>query len=74
MAKKQSQQANEVIQGDRTVTQNRRAFHDYFIDETIEAGMVLTGRRSSRFAMARSRSAKPTFEWTTMNCGSSVRT
>lgn len=43
MAKKQSQQANEVIQGDRTVTQNRRAFHDYFIDETIEAGMVLTG-------------------------------
>lgn len=25
------------------VTQNRRAFHDYFIDETVEAGLVLTG-------------------------------
>lgn len=25
------------------VTQNRRAFHDYFIDETIEAGIALTG-------------------------------
>src|ERR1700690_4067239 len=25
------------------VTQNKKAFHDYAIDETIEAGMVLTG-------------------------------
>lgn len=25
------------------VTQNRKAFHDYFIEETIEAGIVLTG-------------------------------
>lgn len=25
------------------VAQNRRAFHDYFIDETIEAGISLTG-------------------------------
>jgi SsrA-binding protein len=28
---------------DRVVTTNRRAFHDYFIDETVEAGVVLTG-------------------------------
>lgn len=27
----------------RVVAQNRRARHDYFIDETIEAGIVLTG-------------------------------
>ncbi len=29
--------------GDRVVTSNRRAFHDYFIVETIEAGLALTG-------------------------------
>ena len=28
---------------DRVDTTNRRAFHDYFIDETVEAGVVLTG-------------------------------
>lgn len=27
----------------RTVTVNRKARHDYFIDETVEAGLVLTG-------------------------------
>ncbi len=27
----------------RLVAQNRRARHDYFIDETMEAGVVLTG-------------------------------
>ena len=27
----------------RTVTVNRKARHDYFIEETIEAGLVLTG-------------------------------
>ena len=27
----------------RDVAVNRRAFHDYFIDETYEAGIVLTG-------------------------------
>jgi SsrA-binding protein len=30
-------------QTDRVVTSNRRAFHDYFIVETIEAGIVLSG-------------------------------
>jgi len=28
---------------DRVITTNRRAFHDYFIDESLEAGVVLTG-------------------------------
>ncbi len=27
----------------KIVAQNRKAFHDYFIDETVEAGMVLSG-------------------------------
>ncbi|MGH2555403.1 MAG: SsrA-binding protein SmpB [Actinomycetota bacterium] len=30
-------------EGDRTVATNRRARHDYAIEETFEAGMVLTG-------------------------------
>jgi SsrA-binding protein len=29
--------------GRRVVAQNKKARHDYFIEETIEAGMVLTG-------------------------------
>ena len=28
---------------DRDITVNRRAFHEYFIDERYEAGLVLTG-------------------------------
>ncbi len=27
----------------RTISVNRQAYHDYFVDETIEAGLVLTG-------------------------------
>src|SRR5215468_1012113 len=27
----------------RTIAVNRKARHDYFIDETVEAGLVLTG-------------------------------
>jgi SsrA-binding protein len=34
---------NEVEQGPRTVATNRKARHDYFIEETFEAGIVLTG-------------------------------
>jgi SsrA-binding protein len=30
-------------QGDRVVTSNRRAFHEYFVVDTVEAGLVLTG-------------------------------
>ncbi|MBX5436355.1 MAG: SsrA-binding protein SmpB [Alicyclobacillaceae bacterium] len=28
---------------DRSIAQNRKAYHDYFIEETYEAGIVLTG-------------------------------
>ncbi len=31
------------MKGDKTITNNRKAFHDYLIEETIEAGIVLTG-------------------------------
>jgi SsrA-binding protein len=33
----------EPQSADRLVAQNRRASHDYFILETVEAGLVLTG-------------------------------
>jgi SsrA-binding protein len=29
--------------GDRLITTNRRAYHDYFIEETLEAGVALVG-------------------------------
>lgn len=29
--------------GDRVVATNRKAHHDYFVDEVVEAGVVLTG-------------------------------
>lgn len=31
------------MKDDKTITVNRKAFHDYLISDTIEAGMVLTG-------------------------------
>ncbi len=43
MAKKHAGARQQSPSGDRVVTQNRRAFYDYFIDETIETGLVLTG-------------------------------
>jgi len=43
MAKKRTGSTKEAPTGDRVVTQNRRAFHEYFIEDQIEAGMVLTG-------------------------------
>jgi SsrA-binding protein len=33
----------ESADSDRLIAQNRRASHDYFILETVEAGLVLTG-------------------------------
>lgn len=42
MAKKK-RSTNENPNGDRVVTQNRRAFHDYFIQEQLETGIVLSG-------------------------------
>jgi SsrA-binding protein len=35
--------ANDRDRGDRVVTSNRRAFHDFHILESVEAGIVLTG-------------------------------
>ncbi|NLZ16832.1 MAG: SsrA-binding protein SmpB [Desulfobulbaceae bacterium] len=29
--------------GRKVVSTNKKAFHDYYVDETLEAGMVLTG-------------------------------
>lgn len=40
---KQARTSTDEKNGSRVVTQNRRAFHDYFIDETMETGIVLTG-------------------------------
>ncbi len=37
------QPAGEARSSDRTVATNRRARHDYAIEESLEAGMVLTG-------------------------------
>ncbi len=33
----------EERRADRVVTANRRAFHDYFVVETVETGLVLSG-------------------------------
>ncbi|HEV8638855.1 MAG TPA: SsrA-binding protein SmpB [Chloroflexota bacterium] len=33
----------EVRPNERTIATNRRAYHDYFIDEIFQAGVVLTG-------------------------------
>lgn len=43
MAKKKRSTTNDNPSGDRVVTQNRRAFHDYFIQEQLETGIVLSG-------------------------------
>lgn len=43
MAKKTQSPAPAKAPTEVTVAGNRRAYHDYFIDETIEAGLVLTG-------------------------------
>lgn len=43
MAKKKQSSTKETSNSDRMVTQNRRAFHDYFIEEQLETGIVLSG-------------------------------
>jgi SsrA-binding protein len=43
MAKQRGTNQQQEGNRDRVVTQNRRAFFDYFVDETVEAGLVLTG-------------------------------
>lgn len=42
MAKKK-QQSNNEPRGPRVIATNRRARHEYFVEETFEAGVVLTG-------------------------------
>ncbi|MCC6945558.1 MAG: SsrA-binding protein SmpB [Thermomicrobiales bacterium] len=42
MAKPKKNEQPE-IGNDRVVASNRRAFHDYFIQDTLETGIVLTG-------------------------------
>lgn len=41
--KKRGASGQDAPGGDRIVTQNRRAFHDYAISDTLETGIVLTG-------------------------------
>ena len=43
MATKTDPAKSNERRGDRVVTTNRRAFHDYFVIETLETGLVLTG-------------------------------
>lgn len=43
MAKKRGANGQDTPRGDRVVTQNRRAYHDYAISDTLETGIVLTG-------------------------------
>jgi SsrA-binding protein len=51
MAKQKEKLAMPV--GPRTVATNRRARHEYFIEETFEAGMVLTGTEIKSIRMGR---------------------
>jgi SsrA-binding protein len=38
---------------EKVVTENRKAFHDYFIDEVVEAGMVLSGTEVKSIRLGR---------------------
>lgn len=43
MSNKKQSTTTDKQNADRVVTQNRRAFHDYFIEEQLETGIVLRG-------------------------------
>lgn len=43
MAKSSKGSGDAQRSGDRTISVNRKAFHDYTIDESLEAGIVLVG-------------------------------
>jgi SsrA-binding protein len=44
MAGKKGAHSGDVHKGgDRMISNNRKAYHDYFIDETLEVGVVLVG-------------------------------
>lgn len=51
MAKQKEKMA--LPTGPRTVATNRRARHEYFIEETFEAGLVLTGTEIKSIRMGR---------------------
>lgn len=40
---KRNRKTPTVRGGNRTVATNRKAFHDYFVEDTLEAGLVLVG-------------------------------
>jgi len=42
-----------VAREERSVAENRKARHDYFIDEVIEAGLVLTGTEVKSLRLGR---------------------
>lgn len=39
--------------GIKTITENKKAYHDYHIEETVEAGIVLTGTEIKSIRMGR---------------------
>lgn len=43
MANKKGKGAEPERGGDRPITSNRKAYHEYFIEDTLEAGLVLLG-------------------------------
>lgn len=51
MAKTKSK--TEIQTGPRTVASNRKARHEYFIEETFEAGMALTGTEIKSIRLGR---------------------
>jgi SsrA-binding protein len=46
-------QGNKNDQGNKVVARNRRARHDYHIDDTVEAGLVLTGTEVKSLRLGR---------------------
>jgi len=39
-----SSKKSKKTSGDNTIAENRKARHDYFVDERIEAGLALEGK------------------------------
>ena len=67
MAETAPRRANE---GDRHVTVNRKACHEYDIDESVEAGLVLTGSevKSLRDGRANLKDSYARFPATSSSC------
>jgi len=43
MPRRKAKSSQSIRGGGRTIATNRKAFHDYFVEETLEAGLVLVG-------------------------------